>query len=221
MADYLTAEEVRAESVAAMPAPLGQLHNDLYSQVSWLHAKWKEFRGLYGNSTGRIELINSAAPAFFGDLQRMMTEDVMLHLCRLTDPPRSAGKDTLTILRLPQVIPDKVLKGEIQSLASDARSKTDFARDWRNRRLAHRELPPPAGQPADPLAEAAIRHFESALAAIRETLNCLERHYLKSSVSYENTIVQSGGIDSLVYYLKKAVDSHLAEQAAWKPRIRE
>ncbi len=207
MSEVLSAEEIRAQSVAAMPAPLGELYSEIRDQVTWLHLKWKDFCGLYGAGSETVDLLNAAAPAFFHNLQRMMSEDVLLHVCRLTDPPKSAGKETLTILRLPGAIPDAVLAGCVQTLADKVKGKSAFARDWRNRRLAHTELPPLSGETAKPLPTASRQHVEDALAAIRETMNCIERHYLPSGVSYEASIQALGGVDALLWRLRKGIES--------------
>lgn len=205
MAETFTAVQVRAKSIAAMPAPLGELHNALHNQIAWLHLKWKDFRGLYADTPATIALLNDAAPSFFHNLQRMMWEDVLLHLCRLTDRPKSAGKDTLTLLRISELIPDANLRQKVNTQAELARSSTHFARDWRNRRLAHRELPPLHGQTPEPLADASRRHVEIALESIRETINLIEHHYLDSPVAYQYSIEAPGGIDALLFRLRLGV----------------
>lgn len=135
MAEIRSPEEVRAEAVNAMPDSLGELYYALHGEVAWLHLKWKGFRTLFDDTSQTVDLLNEAAPDFFGNLQRMMWEDVLLHLCRLTDPVKSAGKETLTVLRIGSLISDAQLKRAVVTAAEDARSKTEFARDWRNRRL--------------------------------------------------------------------------------------
>jgi hypothetical protein len=52
----------------------------------------------------------------------------------------------------------KRLREEIRGLADDANEKTQFARDWRNRRLAHIELS--VGDIAKPLASATLDQVE-------------------------------------------------------------
>jgi hypothetical protein len=212
MARDLTADEVRAESVNAMPSQLGELHYELHNEVAWLHLKWRDFRALYTTSPATITLLNESAPAFFGNLQRMYWEDVLLHLCRLTDPIKSAGKETLTILRIPTLIPDPDLKRQVNALATEATTRTDFARPWRNRRLAHRELPPLSGHAALPLPSASVRDVEEALVAIRATLRCIELHYLKANVAYEHSIEAPGGVALLLIRLRDAIEVERKER---------
>ncbi len=208
MSGQLSPAEVRQRSVSTMPDRLGELHYALHDEVAWLHLKWKDFRALYASSRETIDLLNASAPIFFSNLQRTLSEDVLLHLCRLTDPPRSAGKDTLSIRRLPQLIPDTDLQREVQCLADAADLKTRFARDWRNRRLAHQELPPLDGQaPATP-PQASYQQIEDALAAIRQIMNRVEFHYQGGSVSYEHAIEGLGGVASLLARLRRGVHPH-------------
>ncbi len=168
MAETHTTKEVQAQCVAAMPHPLGDLYFAIWKELAWLHLKWKDYRDLFADSQETIDLLSEGAPDFFDNLQCMMWEDVLLHLCRLTDPVKSAGKDTLTVRRISESIPDQQLKDRVASQAENAKNKTQFARDWRNRWLAHRELPPLSGETRVPLAYASRQSVEDALAALRK-----------------------------------------------------
>jgi hypothetical protein len=208
MGETLTAQQVRNEAVAAMGTELGEIYHSLGDQVAWLHLKWDTFCELFAERD-TVELLNSAAPAYFDELQRQTWEDVFLHLCRVTDPPLSAGKSNLTLRRLPDLVSDQSFRTNLNALVDDAVDKTTFARDWRNRRLAHTEL-----NRSQPLASASRKHVEDAMAAIRLVLNQLEQHYLNKTVSYEHTIPDLGGVASLIRVLRKGVEARRAEREA-------
>ncbi len=150
MAETLTAQEVRAKCVEAMPKQLGELYYELRNQLVLLHLKWNDYRSLYADGLETINLLNEAAPGFFYNLQRMMWEDVLLHLCRITDREQISGKETLTIQRLKREISDDEfgeLRKKVEAQVKKACQKINsFARPLRNRRLAHRELPPSGGE---------------------------------------------------------------------------
>jgi hypothetical protein len=95
---------------------------------------------VFGTSKERIDFLNEAAPDFFASLQSTLWDDVLLHLCRLTDPAKSAGKPNLTLQCLPALISNPSLRKNVEDLLEQAKEKTAFAREWRNRRLAHREF---------------------------------------------------------------------------------
>ena len=209
MGEILTAEQVRQKTLAAMPGALGEIHYSLGNEVASLHLKWNDFRALFADRDV-VSLLNSAAPMFFHDLQRMMWEDLLLHLCRVTDRPQSGRHAHLSVRRLPNLVSDEELRKEIQALADDADEKTQFARDWRNRRLAHEELS--IGDTAQRLASATMQQVEYALAAICRPINLLEERYLGTPVTYQDPIPALGGVDALLATLKQGVDTRRIER---------
>ena len=62
----MSSEELKLARAQAMGAELGARYNVLWTQVVWLNAKWTEFVALYADSPERIDLLNEAAPYFFG-----------------------------------------------------------------------------------------------------------------------------------------------------------
>ena len=133
-------DDLRDQRVRVMGPTLGPRYHALWTELVWLNTKWQEFETLYAHSVERIELLGRVAPHFFWQLQATMWEDALLHMARLSDPPQSVGKDNLTIQGLDQVIPDPALAHEVSKLVADAVSHCSFAKDWRNRRLAHNDL---------------------------------------------------------------------------------
>lgn len=208
MGETLTTEDVRREAVAAMGSQLGEIYHSLSDQVSWLHLKWDTLCELFVNRE-TVDLLNSAAPAFFHELQRQMREDIFLHLCRITDPPSSGGKSNLTLRRLPGLVSDPKLRSNLEVMVDAAVQRTAFARDWRNRRLAHTEL-----NRSQPLASVSRKHAEDALDAIRKVMNQLEQTYLNKTVSYQHFIPDVGGVASLIAIIRKGVDTLREEREA-------
>jgi AbiU2 len=209
-----SADQVRAAKLAAMPASLGELHYALWNEVAWLHLKWKNFRALFGTSAKRVELLKQTAPAFFHHLQGVLWEDVLLHISRLTDPPESMGHANLTLRRLPSLITDPQLRARSESLVNFALEMSRFARDWRNRRLAHKELPPLDGGHPQPLVPTSRQHVEETLAAIREAMNLIELHYQKSTVAYEHSVEPPSGVEALLFYLEKGLEAQRLQDEA-------
>jgi len=215
MGEYLSSKEVRAAAVEAMGSPLGELYDILSNQITWVHLKWKEHRSLFGTSQERIDFLNEAAPAFFAGLQDTLWNDVLLHLCRLTDPEKSVGKPNLTIECLPPLISDTALLIKLEGMLKQAKDKTAFAREWRNRRLAHREFPVAITADLESLSPGSRHDVEEALAAIRGSMNCIALHYLNSSTLYEHSIEELGGVDTLLRCLEKGVVEKRRHKGLW------
>ena len=100
MARHMSGAEVREQHLRVLGEELGNLYNRLYQELTLLCAKWQEYRKLYAVSPERVALLNRTAPFFFVTAERVFWEDILLHLARLTDPPKSAGKPNLSIMSL-------------------------------------------------------------------------------------------------------------------------
>ena len=189
----------------------------MWHEVVSLHWKWNEYRALFGNSPNEIELLNAAAPAFFYLTQQAMWQDILLQLCRLTDRPAFGKNQCLSLRQLPGLIPDAVLRDEVDKLVAAAKDKLDsFARAWRNRRFAHTDFALSGSVPVQPLPPATRQLVENALAAIRDAMNHVECHYEKHApVPYDQVVEPLGGAASLLFYLKKGVEAQRSENDRW------
>ena len=129
-----------AQGKQRMPQDLTGVYGALHDDLAELHAKWTVFSQLYATNEERVELLNASAPQVFRLCQDVFINDILITISRLTDPRQTSGKDNLSMERLVvSVDGDKNsdLKGEIERLLAEAKSKCQFARELRNRRLAH------------------------------------------------------------------------------------
>lgn len=195
-----TAEEATAANIKKMGASLGTIYSALWQECAVLHFDWYEYNELFGKKPERIVLLNEAAPRFFRLLQDRLWETTLLHLSRLTDPAKSFGKDdkaNLSINALPELIADAALKGDVTKLIDEAVKSTAFARDWRNRRIGHRDLKLALQQATAPLADASRADVKTALKAIAAVLNALAAHYLDSTTAFDFSGPLGGSISLL------------------------
>src|SRR5512144_2855527 len=101
---------IRARKLTAMGPELGQLHYELWNELAWIHAKWKQYHRLYGTSDDTVALLNKTAPSFFYLLGSILLDDVLLHIARLTDPPDLGGHTNLTLQCLPPAVHEAPLR---------------------------------------------------------------------------------------------------------------
>ena len=217
MARHLTADEVREEHVTAMGPRLGPVYNVLWNELVWLNAKWREYIELYGGSQTRLDLLNRSARFFFHMVQRALWETILLHLTRLSDEPTTGGKSNLTVLRLPALVDDEVLREELSGLVTAVTAKTKFARRWRNRVFAHTDFETALGQGAEPLENASRHDVEDSLKSIGAVLNRMHTHYLGSNVLFEPLTASATGSIGLLYVLRDG----LAAEKKRHQRLRE
>jgi hypothetical protein len=206
-----TAAEIKAAKIKAMPAPLGELHCAFFNEVAHLHLRWSMFGSLFMQGDERIDTLNRTAPFFFSELQGLVFDDVLLHIGRLTDHPIVAGHPTLTLRMLPDHIPDPTLRNQVQQLVTTAITNCEKVREWRNRKLAHTELPAISGVVPKSLPELTPKLVTSALDSLAAIVNCIQFHYERSTTEYSFAMAPGGWIDSLVSYLEMGLKAERAE----------
>ena len=191
-----------------MGTKLGRLYSLLVNECNLLHLQWSEYENLFGTSVERIELLNQSARSFFRMLQDRLWDGALLHIARLTDPSASLGskgKENVTVLGLPPLVDPKILP-RVEKLIDFAENESKFARDWRNRRIAHRDLQLALGGTVTPLAPASRANVKRALKAIADVLNAIESHYLGAEIAYD-FIHSTFGAKALLYVLREGIEA--------------
>lgn len=191
---HQTADEALAENIKVMGEELGANYSALWQETAQLHMFWSEFVTLYGEKDSRVDILNRAAPRFFHMIQDMLWEATMLHISRLTDSPKSSGRANLTIMKLPDLISNADTRSRISSLAQAAKSKSAFCRDWRNRRLAHRDLNLALEQDSIPLEPATVKKTREAIEAIAATLNGVAFHFKDTETVFSHPSRAKGAV---------------------------
>ena len=197
----ITAEESRQECIRVMGDSLGELYHYLWQELVWLYSKWLEFVELYGSKPSRIDLMNETAPYFFRIVQDVLLEDVILGISRITDSPKSLGKDNLTIYKIPDLITDEKFKKKLSNLNEDVRQETSFCRDWRNRRLAHNDFLLTTNRETKELEFASHEKIKKALLSISKVLNEISLKYFRSTTAFEFNGGTLGNAVSLLYVI--------------------
>lgn len=208
-----TAAQIKEHNITKIGKELGELYSALWQQLNWLHRKWGDYVALFGTKPDRLTIFNRAASDFFGTVQTSLWEDALLHLARITDSPKSAGKPNLTFRRLPELIEREDVRNSVETLLRTSLDLTDFARDWRNKRIAHRDLSLALERPTEPLKPASRSSVNEALTALGEVLNCVSLAYLGSTTMFE--FVQeptAGGSLSMLHYLRAGLNAEEARR---------
>ena len=203
MSQSKTADESKQEYVQLMGEPLGKIFHALWQEVAWLYTKWGEYVALYGTKPGRIDLMNKSAPRFFRIVHDSLWEETLMHIARLTDPAETGKKEkkeNLSIQRLLLMAPDETLKQTLKEKIETAKSKSEFCRDWRNRRIAHIDLQLAIEDGINPLQSASRVAVKGALSAIVDVLNTVTLHYNDSTTIFDVSNGYGGG-ESLLHVI--------------------
>ena len=210
MSRYSTDDEVKLEHIDKLGNDLGLLYHELWNEVGWLYLKWEDYVELFGTNPTRIDLLNKSAPVFFRIIQDTLFENVLLHIARLTDPPKSSGKKNLTIQSLPSLV-NAPIRVSVVDHISNAIEKASFCRDWRNRHIAHRDFGLSIGEHVEPLKQASRAKVKEALDSISKVLNIVSEYYMQSGVVFDSIGGPGGALD-LLYVLDDGLKADMARR---------
>ena len=164
-----------------------------------------EFRELFSNAE-RVKLLNAiSGGGFLWDIQHILRDDLMLRVSRLTDPIQTAGKDNLTVKKLPEFCEKTELREEVQTLVNAAVKAAKFARDWRNRSISHVDLARAIAPNAEPLAPASLGQVAAALDAVHAVLNTISVRLLDEGIM--NKVVFPPRARAFVCYATQLVEA--------------
>ena len=93
----------------SMPKSIARIHEPLARTLWVLYAKWNAFK-LLCCKADNVRLLDNVASFFFQIVAEMLRDDILLTVCRLTDPKENrlrggVVKDNLTIDRLVNIVP--------------------------------------------------------------------------------------------------------------------
>lgn len=179
------------------------------ADVTWVHSKWSIFLQLYLDKE-TIDLLNNTAPSYFRICQDILLDDTMLAICRLTDPARTGRKTNLSLRRLVDAIDAggyNELKENVENVLASVQPRFEFARDHRNRRIAHIDFQTRLGSHPEPLSSITESKVKEALQAIGKVMNLVQYHFENGETLYSHSIADDDG-NNLLYWLRKGYDSH-------------
>lgn len=114
---------------------LRDLYANLLEDLASLRRKWRFYQELFG-SQEIAALLSEVAPAFFQTIEESDRNDIILAICRLSDPSRTLGGDALSLASLVARC-EQVPK--LEHLLTALQSACGSVRRYRNRRLAHND----------------------------------------------------------------------------------
>jgi hypothetical protein len=187
------------------PAAIKDIWEGLNSEVVWLHGRWIIYRQLYGTSPARVEMLNSAASTFAYVLQFTLLHDVQLSLSKLGDPAGSGSGKNMTLAALKEQLEragQLQLVAKVTPLLAAYEVACKKVRHRRDKWIAHLDLQTMLASKATPLEGPSREEIETALHALREVMNCVEKHYTGSQMAYEHFIMNHDG-EALIFMLMR------------------
>ncbi len=164
----------------AMGQELGETYLHIRNKIFEIACVWDQYETLF-SKIERVELLNQSCGLLTLNIQRTFLEHVLMGMCRLTDPPKSANRENLTLNRLPKLVKTSI-STKLNALIDKAKISTDFCRDWRNRRIAHNDLDLSLNEKAKPLEAASRIKVTHAIKCIFNVVAFLELEYCETEL---------------------------------------
>lgn len=169
-----------------MPDAVREVYDPLNRVAVTTHFHWQLMLELYEGEE-KVRLLQRFGGILFGRIQSMMLADVVLGICRLTDPaqvPSNARKQSLSIPRLTEAVqaddPSLLDQLNLSEMLAELKVASQPFREMRNRILAHldwttRDQPRPVTNKDE---------IDKALGLAARIMNAVSGHYTGSIVSY-------------------------------------
>lgn len=172
--------------------------------VQQVFVRWKIYGQLFDSGEENVEILNSSGSYVFFLLQRLLLDDMILALSRLSDPPATAGRENASIRYLVQVAPTLSPKVAPEVNVSLVEFETHVAnvRIHRNKAVAHADLQHAVGKA--PLPDISYSELEGAMNALTNLMLRLGSPAIHRVGGYEPIIAFGTDGNTLLAKLRKA-----------------
>jgi hypothetical protein len=187
-----------------LPEDICEIFMWLCQDIASLQSKWSFYLELF-SSQENVTLLSDMAPSSFQIIEESLRSDLMISICRLSDPDKSLGKDNLSFKTL-IIKCNKIDK--VDKLLEDFLDACKPVQKYRNKRVAHNDLNTRIKPHETPLPGISRHQIDKILQLASQVLNVIYQEFIKTGeLSFQAN--ESGGADSLIYWLrmaKKCVD---------------
>ena len=174
----MTGAEVQDEYQKKLGPEFGQIFYKLEVEIVYLYKKWKEYEELFGGSQTQLQKLNAFAGNFWATIKGLMWQDILLTLCRLTDPPGNSGgrqdTRTLTIRRLPKLCEEHIVRRSVEETFDSPAAANTFAAALLKKYAAQVDVStaiwPETAQPLESASRAKIEQALQSLDVIKRTV---------------------------------------------------
>ena len=187
-----------------MASDLESVLNAVNSQAIQLSFRWKIFCQLFDSGPENIQLLNKSGSNVFWLFQRLVLDDVMLSLSRLTDPDKSFGNENASVRNIvtkaKACLPVSTI-AKVETLVSELDKHVLNIRQHRNKALAHADL----GHALSVSALPAVTYdeLEKAMKTLQVIVSMVASEGFQWTTHYDPIIPYGSGGDSLLKVLKR------------------
>ena len=168
--------------------------------------RFNEFKKLFGSQEDVLLLNELTGGGFSWDIQHALWDDLLLRVCRMTDPPGTRKKRNVTVRIIPQFVKEKKpeLLKDVQQCVNTAVQESEFARPTRNQRISHLDWDRAMGK-AKPSSNATLQQVGRALDAVHAVLFRIGIEFIGIEMVNDVYVPQRAG--AFLAYARQLVNS--------------
>lgn len=153
----------------------------IIQQTQALIRQLNVFLVLFGHSQTRFHALAHRMPTIMVTFKEALWTDIVIGICRITDPVKSSGKDNLVLARL---VDDPRASKHAKAMKTRLDKLVGRPRDHRNRLLAHLDLK--AGHDASIIKRYRRKTVERIVKTIATLVEYLHRDFYNAATSFCN-----------------------------------
>lgn len=181
------------------------LLNAIEREFIQLRYRWAMFGQLFDSGRDNVDLLNKSGSNVFQLLQKLIIDDVMMALCRLSDPPKSMGRENASLRnlvgKLEQELPSESrekINAKLTELSEHLKKVTIL----RNKALSHTDLAHALN--TELLPRPTYDEMDGAINAVTSVLNEITGRVFDYSGEYEPLLPFGHDGNKLLGVLAKA-----------------
>jgi len=184
-----------------LPEEIREIFMWLCQDLASLQDKWCFYLELYSSEENAM-LLSDLARYAFQIIEEMARYDITMAICRMSDPPKSLGKDNISIPTLIQKCRDidYDISG-INALKECFLKACEPVREYRNKRVAHHDYNTTIQPHDNLLPDIGRKQIEKIIQLASEILNTIYQHSVDGEFYFQPS--QTGGADTLIIWLKR------------------
>jgi hypothetical protein len=193
--------------LTSMNSDLLPLFESINQEVIQLSYRWKIFLQLFDSREENLQLLNKSGATVFELLQKLIVDDVILTLSRLTDKEKPLGQENVSIKNfISKATPylSQTLPNELSCTLNRLDSLVQNLRVHRNKAIAHKDIEHAVG--ARQLPDVRYDDLENSMEELRTIMSKLGTELFNQKTCY--SVVSKFGCDGqgLLSVLRKARD---------------
>lgn len=214
MGKTMNSEEIRLELINDMGEDLGTVFYHLRNRLLDCFFLWQDYKTLYFDKKERVEILNNAAAQFFGRIQKILQDKVVLDLCKLSDPAgiKKNGEELYNISynRVMELVTES-LHEEMAEVNDNLNSAISELKHHRHKRIGHNDFKTAESIRKSELKGITVEAIDKVFGLMQDAFNIIINHYQNATTPF-HYLESHPSAKGLLYVLHDGLEARKERQ---------